>query len=163
MVVPHQQPPPPPRSPHSTRPIRTSRVPPPLPPLIISPQVDLLKAGVAVFLTHGGQNSFMESLMNATPMVVCPTAGDQFDNARLAVDLGVGLDAGRPDPDPGSEAAAAAAYRAHVAAQLRAVLPPDAPYRAAAARLQERLRCAGGVARAAEMVRDFVAAGQGSP
>jgi len=29
------------------------------------PQVDILKAGVDLFLTHGGQNSFMEALSNA--------------------------------------------------------------------------------------------------
>ena len=47
-----------------------------------SSQVDILRAGVAVFVTHGGQNSFMEALAQATPLVMCPTAGDQFDNAR---------------------------------------------------------------------------------
>ena len=31
--------------------------------LPVMPQVDLLKSGVDLFLTHGGQNSFMESLL----------------------------------------------------------------------------------------------------
>ena len=34
------------------------------------PQVEVLKAGVDVFLTHGGQNSFMEALMADVPVVV---------------------------------------------------------------------------------------------
>ncbi|CAK9006317.1 Putative UDP-glucosyltransferase YjiC, partial [Durusdinium trenchii] len=32
-------------------------------------QVDLLRLGVDVFLTHGGQNSFMEALSTGVPMV----------------------------------------------------------------------------------------------
>ena len=37
-------------------------------------QVDLLRLGVDVFLTHGGQNSFMEALSTGVPMVVpCQT------------------------------------------------------------------------------------------
>jgi len=37
------------------------------------PQVDILRAGVDVFLTHGGQNSFMEALEVGVPMVVNPS------------------------------------------------------------------------------------------
>ncbi|CAK9091094.1 Uncharacterized UDP-glucosyltransferase YdhE [Durusdinium trenchii] len=48
------------------------------------PQVEVLKAGVDLFLTHGGQNSFMESLMAGTPVVVCPGFGDQIANAMRA-------------------------------------------------------------------------------
>ncbi|CAE8642959.1 unnamed protein product [Polarella glacialis] len=60
------------------------------------PQVDLLKAGVDLFLTHGGQNSFTESLSVGVPVVVCPGFGDQVVNARKAVALGVGLQVERP-------------------------------------------------------------------
>merc|ERR1712186_1985 len=34
-------------------------------------QVDILKAGVDIFLTHGGQNSFTEALASGVPLVVC--------------------------------------------------------------------------------------------
>lgn len=46
--------------------------------------LQVLKAGVDLFLTHGGQNSFMESLMAGTPVVVCPGFGDQIANAMRA-------------------------------------------------------------------------------
>ena len=48
------------------------------------PQVEILKAKVDLFLTHGGQNSFMESLMAETPVVVCPGFADQIVNAMKA-------------------------------------------------------------------------------
>merc|ERR1719251_628525 len=64
----------------------------------VLPQVELLKVGVELFLTHGGQNSFTESLMHGTPVVVCPGFGDQPVNASKAVSLGVGLKADRPNP-----------------------------------------------------------------
>ena len=54
------------------------------------PQVDLLRLGIDSFLTHGGQNSFMEALSVGTPMVVCPGFGDQFINAAKAEALGIG-------------------------------------------------------------------------
>jgi len=121
------------------------------------PQVDLLKAGVDVFLTHGGQNSFTEALASKVPIVVCPGLGDQFLNAQKAVDMGVGLKVDRPDPDAGHEEEAAASYRADVAAALRAVFAsPD--FKAMAVKCGENLQCAGGVPRAVQLV---LAAGQG--
>uniref|UniRef100_A0A7S0FBG2 UDP-glycosyltransferases domain-containing protein n=1 Tax=Pyrodinium bahamense TaxID=73915 RepID=A0A7S0FBG2_9DINO len=85
------------------------------------PQVDILRAGVDVFLTHGGQNSFTEALSCATPLVVCPGFADQVVNAAKAVNLGVGLKVDRPFPEPGEEEAAAAVYRANVCEALRTV------------------------------------------
>merc|ERR1711933_603666 len=82
------------------------------------PQVDLLKAGIDLFLTHGGQNSFTEALSSSTPLVVCPGFGDQPANAQKAVDMGVGLKVDRPDCDPGQERETVAAYRADVKAAL---------------------------------------------
>merc|ERR1712110_1393603 len=107
------------------------------------PQVDLLKAGVDVFLTHGGQNSFTEALANKVPVVVCPGLGDQFLNAQKAVDMGVGLKVDRPDPDAGHEEDAAAAYRADVAAALRAVFA-SSDFKAMAVKRGENLQSAGG-------------------
>merc|ERR1712190_408800 len=82
--------------------------------LPVMPQVDLLKAGVDLFLTHGGQNSFTESLAEGVPVVVCPGFGDQPVNARKAVKLGVGLQVERPVPPNGKEEQAVEAYRTTV-------------------------------------------------
>ena len=54
------------------------------------PQVDLLRLGVELFLTHGGQNSFMEALSQGCPLVVCPGFADQPVNAAKAEALGIG-------------------------------------------------------------------------
>mmetsp|Transcript_58176 Transcript_58176/g.175894 ORF Transcript_58176/g.175894 Transcript_58176/m.175894 type:complete len:542 (+) Transcript_58176:123-1748(+) len=124
----------------------------------VLPQVDILKAGVDLFLTHGGQNSFTEALSHATPVVVCPGFGDQPVNACKAVALGVGLKVDRPDPDEGEEAEAAAEYRAEVCRCLRSVLR-DPAFGAAAARCAAGLRAAGGVPRAVEVVLAAAAAG----
>lgn len=115
------------------------------------PQVDILKAGVDVFLTHGGQNSFMEALANGVPIVVCPGFGDQVVNARRADDIGIGLKVDRPDPDAGKELEAAAAYRDEVKQALRQVLEEQS-FKDAADSQAEKLRQAGGVSRAVELV-----------
>jgi len=117
----------------------------------VLPQVELLKAGVDLFLTHGGQNSFTESLAHATPVVVCPGFGDQIVNASKALSLGVGLKVDRPDPDVGAEADAAAKYRAQVCQALRTVLQ-ESRFAASAAACSKRLRAAGGVHRAVELI-----------
>ena len=71
-------------------------------------QVEVLRSGVDVFVTHGGQNSFTEALSCGTPVVVCPGFGDQEVNAAKAVRLGVGLKVDRPKiaSAPASQAAA---------------------------------------------------------
>lgn len=125
----------------------------------VIPQVDILKAGVDVFLTHGGQNSFMEALANAVPLVVCPGFGDQQVNARKAEALGVGLQVARPVPHDGHEAAAAEQYSTDVAVALRRVISEQS-FRAAADRWAERLRQAGGVPRAVDVMLRAAAAGQ---
>ena len=114
-------------------------------------QVDLLKAGVDLFLTHGGQNSFMESLSTGVPVVVCPGFGDQPVNAQKAVDLGVGLKVDRPFPEEGEVETAAAKYRADVTAALLQVIA-DESFGASARRCAEGMRNAGGVPRAAEAI-----------
>jgi hypothetical protein len=56
------------------------------------PQVSLLvNVGVDLFVTHGGNNSFHESLFAATPLCVIPFFGDQFSVAVAATHLGVGV------------------------------------------------------------------------
>eukprot|EP00408_Alexandrium_pacificum_P041196 CAMPEP_0171237504 /NCGR_PEP_ID=MMETSP0790-20130122/42999_1 /TAXON_ID=2925 /ORGANISM="Alexandrium catenella, Strain OF101" /LENGTH=509 /DNA_ID=CAMNT_0011703855 /DNA_START=102 /DNA_END=1631 /DNA_ORIENTATION=+ len=119
--------------------------------LPIMPQVDVLKAGADLFLTHCGQNSFMEGLSAGVPLVACPGFADQPVNAQKAVDIGVGLQVERRVPEEGQETAAAAAYREEVAAALRLVLDGQ-HFRDAAARCAEQLRNAGGVPRAVALV-----------
>eukprot|EP00931_Biecheleriopsis_adriatica_P085579 TRINITY_DN601_c0_g1_i6.p1 TRINITY_DN601_c0_g1~~TRINITY_DN601_c0_g1_i6.p1 ORF type:complete len:341 (-),score=76.52 TRINITY_DN601_c0_g1_i6:50-937(-) len=121
----------------------------------VLPQVDLLKAGIDIFLTHGGQNSFTEALANNTPLVVCPGFGDQPINARKAVDMGVGLKVDRPDPDAGHEDEAVAAYRADVKSALLEVFgKPE--FKAGASSCGENLRRAGGVPRAVQLILEAV-------
>mmetsp|Transcript_20083 Transcript_20083/g.60123 ORF Transcript_20083/g.60123 Transcript_20083/m.60123 type:complete len:529 (-) Transcript_20083:254-1840(-) len=114
-------------------------------------QVDVLRAGVDVFLTHGGQNSMMEALSQGTPLVVCPGTGDQITNGGKAVRLGVGKNIDRPDPVLGSEMAAAHAYRNDVCKALQEVLstPSYSEEAAGCARLLART---GGVPRAVDLV-----------
>merc|ERR1712066_47467 len=120
------------------------------------PQVDILKAGVHVFLTHGGQNSFTEALANGVPLVVCPGFGDQPVNAQKCVDLGFGLQVPRPQPELGAEAEAASQYRADVARALLQVHSQPA-FREAVAGVMSRLQHAGGVPRAVEVMLDAAA------
>lgn len=114
-------------------------------------QVDILKAGVDIFLTHGGQNSFTEAMSQAVPVVVCPGFGDQKVNSRKAVELGVGLKVDRPDPDAGGEAVACAGYRKDVCSALLQVVA-DQSFKAGAQRCREQLEGAGGVSRAVDIV-----------
>uniref|UniRef100_A0A7S2N2S6 UDP-glycosyltransferases domain-containing protein n=1 Tax=Zooxanthella nutricula TaxID=1333877 RepID=A0A7S2N2S6_9DINO len=122
------------------------------------PQVDVLRAGVDMFLTHGGQNSFTEALSAGVPLVVCPGFGDQAVNARKAEALGVGLQVPRPDPDGGEEATAAAEFRASAGAAARRVAAEPA-FRAKAQACAGRLAQAGGVPRAAEWLLRAAATG----
>jgi len=124
------------------------------------PQVDILKIGVDVFLTHGGQNSFTESLAQGTPVVVCPGFGDQVINSRKAVDLGVGLKVDRPDPRVGEELAASERYRSDVRDALRSVYSEER-FKQAAAECAERLRLAGGVEKSINLVLAVASRGQG--
>jgi len=122
--------------------------------LPMMPQVDILKAGVDLFLTHGGQNSFTESLSEGVPVVVCPGFGDQSVNARKALKLGVGLQVERPVPANGNEEQAMEAYRTAVRVALLQV-SSDPCFTAMAQACAERLRAAGGVARAVNLIHEI--------
>jgi len=115
------------------------------------PQVDILKVGVDLFLTHGGQNSFTEALSHGVPVVVCPGFGDQIINSRKAISLGVGLKVDRPNNASGDEVSAAEQYRKQVCENMRAVLEGDS-FRMAAEGCARRLHMAGGTPRGAEVV-----------
>lgn len=126
------------------------------------PQVDVLRAGVDVFLTHGGQNSFTEGIASATPLVVCPGFGDQVINSHKAEALGVGVRVDRPDCALGGEAAASAAYRSAVSAALLEVLC-NPSFKAAVQGTATELAEAGGAEAATRVVlaqtRDLLASG----
>ena len=119
------------------------------------PQVDILRAGVDVFLQHGGQNSFMEALSTSVPMVVCPGFGDQFENAAKAESLGVGLKVDRPMDPVDKAASQALAYREAAAASLRKVLS-EPSYKDRALECARKLEAAGGVPRATELLLKLI-------
>lgn len=113
----------------------------------VLPQVDILKVGIDLFLTHGGQNSFTEALSCGVPVMVCPGFGDQVVNAHKAEKLGVGLFVARPDAEPGMEKSVAMQYQTDVSQALTAIFA-QASFRDEARGCQERLQRAGGVTRA---------------
>ncbi|MEV0233499.1 glycosyltransferase [Nonomuraea sp. NPDC050786] len=96
---------------------------------------------VRAVVCHGGNNIFHESVYCGRPMLVLPFWLDCYDLAARAVDAGVGLALDRP---PGFDAA-------EVAAKLLRLLSDDS-YRRRSRRWGERLRQAGGVVRAADVV-----------
>ncbi|XP_053206607.1 UDP-glucuronosyltransferase 2B7-like [Panonychus citri] len=52
-------------------------------------QIAVIKK-VDLVITHGGNNTFMESLYHGKPMIVIPWLGDQPDNAQRVVDKQIG-------------------------------------------------------------------------
>jgi len=108
------------------------------------PQADILGKGVDLFITHGGQNSFVESITLQTPMLVVPTVGDQILNAEEAVKMGIGEKVVRPPPTDGEAAVVAARYRAEVKAKILAMLENHSAYKDAVVKASSRYR-AGGV------------------
>ena len=59
-------------------------------------QVEILSRA-DVFITHGGSNSFHESLLQKVPMVVVPFFGDQLLVAKRVEELGLGINVGGSD------------------------------------------------------------------
>ncbi|CAE7243246.1 yojK [Symbiodinium sp. CCMP2456] len=119
--------------------------------LPVMPQVDILKEGVDLFLTHGGQNSFMESLSTGTPVVVCPGFADQPVNAQKAVQLGVGLQIERPMCDLSEASQVAAKYRRDVAAAVQEV-HRNPEFKTKANECSLKMQSAGGVRRATDLI-----------
>ena len=96
-----------------------------------------------LFLTHGGMNSVNEALYHGVPMLVVPQGGDQPLVARRVAELGAGL-----------------AVTTGVGERLRPLaeqLLVDPSFRAAAARLSEVQRSAGGYQRAADELEHHLA------
>jgi len=115
------------------------------------PQVDVLKLGVDAFLTHGGQNSFTESLASGAPVLVCPGFGDQPLNAQKAISLRVGLKVDRPMPAIGAEAAAAQHYREEVSRKF-VELVSTPTFKERVQLFGDKLHSAGGLPQAVEVV-----------
>ncbi|CAE7944526.1 yojK [Symbiodinium sp. KB8] len=110
------------------------------------PQVDILRLKPRVFVTHGGQNSFMESMFAGTPLVVCPGFADQPANGAKAQAMKVGLCVDRPVSEE-----AAARYEGDVRDALRQVSEVPA-FKHSADRVAQGLREAGGVDRAIQLL-----------
>ena len=56
------------------------------------PQTDLLAhPNAKLFITHGGKGGQMEAVVHAVPMIAFPHIVDQMRNAKLMVELGLGM------------------------------------------------------------------------
>ncbi|WP_162794212.1 glycosyltransferase [Streptomyces paludis] len=99
---------------------------------------------VRVFVTHGGSNGFHESVHYGKPVLVLPAWLDCYAIAHRAVDSGVGLAVGRPAEVTGDE----------LTAKLTRLLTEDSFHRSAG-HWSQRLRAAGGVTRAADLLLEL--------
>ena len=115
------------------------------------PQVDLLRLGVDVFLTHGGQNSFMEALSIGVPLVVCPGFADQPINAGKAESLQIGLKVDRPMRGLEHTAADLTSYRTATADALRDVTTSPS-FKESAMKCAQALSASGGVSQATKVL-----------
>ncbi|WP_278315191.1 glycosyltransferase [Lolliginicoccus levis] len=104
------------------------------------PQRALLPAMDAV-ICHAGHNTVCESLWNGLPLVTAPVRDDQPVVAQQVVDAGAGL-----------RLRFRRATEQHIADALDTVLDPASGHQAAAARIGQSFRDAGGAARAAEIL-----------
>ncbi|XP_053208073.1 NDP-glycosyltransferase YjiC-like [Panonychus citri] len=52
-------------------------------------QIAIIKV-VDMVITHGGNNTFLETIYSGKPLIVIPYFFDQFDNAQRVVDCGIG-------------------------------------------------------------------------
>ena len=86
-----------------------------------------------MFVTHGGQNSFTESMAKGVPLVVVPGFADQPVNGRKAESLGLGLAVPRPKEDGD---AVLSEYVRDLRQAMRGVLEGDS-YRAKAREMAE--------------------------
>jgi MGT family glycosyltransferase len=106
------------------------------------PQLEVL-ARSSAFVSHGGMNSVNESLMHGVPLVVIPQMGEQHINGKRVEELKAGLVL--------STAEAGAARLRH---SVRRLLD-ESQFREGAAAVRESYAGAGGVARAAQLIREF--------
>jgi MGT family glycosyltransferase len=110
------------------------------------PQLEVLQRA-DVFITHGGMNSVHEGLWYGVPLVVVPQQLEQSVVALQVVKHGAGVMPAQTDAPPTAEALRAAVAQ---------VLANSTAYRAAAGRLGESFRAAGGYTRAAEALEAYM-------
>merc|ERR1712072_744801 len=67
------------------------------------PQVEILNGLASLFITHGGANSMMESIVAEVPVLVLPHLGDQFQNGAICEREGVGFAVDDPVADCSEE------------------------------------------------------------
>ncbi|NEO70084.1 glycosyltransferase [Moorena sp. SIO3H5] len=118
-------------------------------PIVVgyAPQLELLKKATLT-ITHSGMNTTLESLSNGVPMVAIPIANDQPGVAARIAWTGTGevIPVGKVRVEKLQKA-------------IKRVLTEDS-YKKNALRLQEAIRRAGGVSRAADIIEQVVATGK---
>merc|ERR1711937_298972 len=110
------------------------------------PQQDVLKVADA-FITHGGANSMMESINAGVPMLVLPYFADQYDNAKMVSEQGVGLHYDKPLSDCTAD---------FLASDILRLLINRVTFISNAQRLQKSLARAGGAEKASRAIEDYV-------
>jgi zeaxanthin glucosyltransferase len=118
-------------------------------PLVVgyAPQLELLQKATLT-ITHAGMNTTLESLSNGVPMVAIPIANDQPGVAARLAWTGAG------EVVPLSRLKVP-----RLRAAIQRVLTEDS-YKNNASRLQEAIRRAGGVSRAADIVEQAISTGK---
>jgi MGT family glycosyltransferase len=118
-------------------------------PLVVgyAPQLELLQKATLT-ITHAGMNTTLESLSNGVPMVAIPIANDQPGVASRLAWTGAG------EVVPLSRLKVP-----RLRAAIERVLTEDS-YKNNASRLQEAIRRAGGVRRAADIVEQAISTGK---
>lgn len=118
-------------------------------PLVVgyAPQLELLKKATLT-ITHAGLNTVLESLSNGVPMVAIPITNDQ---------PGVGARLARTGA--GEVVPLSRLNTPRLRAAIQRVLTEDS-YKNNASRLQEAIRRAGGVSRAADIVEQAISTGK---
>ncbi len=118
-------------------------------PIVVeyAPQLELLQKATLT-ITHGGMNTTLECLKNGVPMVVIPIANDQPGIAARVAWSGCG------EAIPVKNVNVSRLKTA-----IQKVLTEDS-YKQNAVRLQEAIKCAGGVSRAIDIVEKAVSTGK---
>lgn len=106
------------------------------------PQLEIL-ARAALFITHGGMNSVSEALLEGVPLLVVPQIGDQFFVAQRVTNLGAGW------------SLATGQLRPEQLNALAARILSDSRFKAAAQRIGQSLKAAGGYQQAAAIILAF--------
>lgn len=108
------------------------------------PQQDILQEA-ALFISHGGLNSVHDSMYCGVPMLLVPQQAEQLLNGRRVVQLEAGLMLQQPQ------------VTVQALRDRAAQLLGDSRFKAAAQRIGESFRAAGGAAKAADEVEAFLA------